>query len=311
MTSSTSPVALAAPPMIVRVVGPAHATKIPGSRQVADASCKADIQELLLLLRRALHMVCEELRRTHKCNKQLEERHNALAAELDELFTRTARKSRGGPLTFNEFAEHVAVPARAVAPTAGLSTSPTPPRPCPGWAAGPAQLVPFSSQSPAEASAAVSPSPVQLPPPNPRSSRDELSKEKGRNSGGSTAGTRRVTLKLSRSVLRKLSADAGLAPPQENEESDSGSEIFEANKPEDVVEMQKLLQHMSWKYEYMTEGETMAGQEGNASSSRPGEEEPETSPSVRASLSRRLAPGLEDSTGSLPPRRLTLFQGGK
>ncbi|CAE7814405.1 unnamed protein product [Symbiodinium necroappetens] len=270
---------------------------------------KLEIQELLGLLRKALHLVCEELRRTHKCNKHLEERQSDLAAELDELKPRSVQLTRlGGAVKVNnrperiELTNHPAQPLQAshlgaVIPARHLAAAP---------AAAPAAVAPAASS--ARSSVAASPASTSAPD-GPRRQSDE-SKRKNRASSdrSSMASGRRVTLKLSRSILKKLSANAGLSQKEE-QGSDSGSEIFEANNPEEVQEMQRILEQLSWKYEYMQEGGNEVGQEDGADLKPAREEEPETSPSVRASLSRRLTPGmLEDETGSLPPRRLTLFQ---
>ncbi|OLP86864.1 hypothetical protein AK812_SmicGene31979 [Symbiodinium microadriaticum] len=272
---------------------------------------KPEIQELLGLLRKALHLVCEELRRTHKCNKHLEERQSDLAAELEELKPRSVQLTRlGGAVKVNnrperiELTNHpVSQPLQAshlgaVIPARHLAAAPA--------AAPAAGATPAASS--ARSSVAASPASTSAPD-GPRRPSDE-SKKKNRASSdrSSMASGRRVTLKLSRSILKKLSANAGLSQKEE-QGSDSGSEIFEANNPEEVQEMQRILEQLSWKYEYMQEGGNEVGQEDGADLKPAREEEPETSPSVRASLSRRLTPGmLEDETGSLPPRRLTLFQ---
>ena len=77
---------------------------------------KPEIEELLVKLRKALHFVCEELRRTHKCNKHLEERQNDLAAELEELKSQSGRPTRpGGAVKVNEHLnQHITVPSSAV-----------------------------------------------------------------------------------------------------------------------------------------------------------------------------------------------------
>jgi len=274
---------------------------------------KPEIHELLGLLRKALHLVCEELRRTHKCNKHLEERQSDLAAELDELKPRSVQLTRlGGAVKVNNRPERIELtnhPAplqtshlAAVIPARHLAAAPAAAPAAPAAPAAAAAAVAPAAASSARSSVA----PTSAPDGSERRQSEE-SKAKNRASSdrSSMASSRRVTLKLSRSILKKLSANAGHS--QKEEGSDSGSEIFEANNPEEVQEMQRILDRLSWKYEYMPEGNEAGQEDADVKPAR--EEEPETSPSVRASLSRRLTPGmLEDETGSLPPRRLTLFQ---
>ena len=70
------------------------------------------------------------------------------------------------------------------------------------------------------------------------SSPEAQSDAKGQGSQSRKPSERRLTLRLSKSLLRKLSSASGV----EVEDSDeSGSEIFEANNPEEVLEMQNLL----------------------------------------------------------------------
>ena len=245
---------------------------------------KPEIQELLGLLRKALHLVCEELRRTHKCNKHLEERQSDLAAELDELKPRSVQLTRlGGAVKVNnrperiELTNHPAQPLQAshlgaVIPARHLAAAP---------AAAPAAVAPAASS--ARSSVAASPASTSAPD-GPRRQSDE-SKRKNRASSdrSSMASGRRVTLKLSRSILKKLSANAGLSQKEE-QGSDSGSEIFEANNPEEVQEMQRILEQLSWKYEYMQEGGNEVGQEDGADL-KPAREEDCTSTACRHSAS--------------------------
>ena len=227
---------------------------------------KPEIHELLGLLRKALHLVCEELRRTHKCNKHLEERQSDLAAELDELKPRSVQLTRlGGAVKVNNRPERIELtnhPAplqtshlAAVIPARHLAAAPAAAPAAPAAPAAAAAAVAPAAASSARSSVA----PTSAPDGSERRQSEE-SKAKNRASSdrSSMASSRRVTLKLSRSILKKLSANAGHS--QKEEGSDSGSEIFEANNPEEVQEMQRILDRLSWKYEYMPEGNE-AGQE--------------------------------------------------
>lgn len=160
---------------------------------------------------------------------------------------------------------------------------------------------------------------VKSDAPSPEAQSDA----KGQGSQSRKPSERRLTLRLSKSLLRKLSSASGV----EVEDSDeSGSEIFEANNPEEVLEMQNLLLKLTkmrndseskrasrqdsvvtWKYEELEE--KRATRHDSVATSRCYEEEPETSP-TRASQSKRLAPGLAEEVSrgeSLPPRRFTIF----
>eukprot|EP00439_Symbiodinium_sp_Y106_P080152 s424_g18.t3 len=214
----------------------------------------------------ALHLVCEELRRTHKCNKHLEERQSDLAAELDELKPRSVQLTRlGGAVKVNNRPERIELtnhPAplqtshlAAVIPARHLAAAPAAAPAAPAAPAAAAAAVAPAAASSARSSVA----PTSAPDGSERRQSEE-SKAKNRASSdrSSMASSRRVTLKLSRSILKKLSANAGHS--QKEEGSDSGSEIFEANNPEEVQEMQRILDRLSWKYEYMPEGNE-AGQE--------------------------------------------------
>lgn len=202
------------------------------ARTGADSA--KEVEELVLLMRRALRSVCDELRRIHKGNKLLEEQHRALAGQLAECEVKRSLS-----------ACQVQVPSLPSA------------------------------------------EPKALPFPKMRAmpQGDDAEKAKAK------ASEPRLTLRLSKSLLRKLSTKSV-------ESDESGSEIFEANNPEEVLEMQRLLNKLSSRYE--AEEKLMTRESSLA-------EEPETSPTSRASQSRRLAPGLaEDATGP-PPRRLTIF----
>ena len=250
---------------------------------------KPEIEELLLLLRKALHLVCEELRRTHRCNRHLEERQGDLATELEELTSRSARATRrGGAVKVNELlTEHIAVPrmpapgpARMLLPAAQSgpsamcaasaicmpSTTSAPVLPAPSAPALPAPSVASSARSSVASPAA----PAASAAPEQRSSGDK-GRLRGYSDRSSQMSSRRVTLKLSRNVLKKLSVNAGQAQGEDHY-SDSGSEIFEANNPEEVLEMQKLLEQLSWKYEYMNEGETIVAHQEPTTVKPAGEE---------------------------------------
>ena len=225
-----------------------------------QATLKPEIQELLVLLRKALHLVCEELRRTHRCNKHLEERQSDLAIELDELKSRSERPTRrGGAVKVNDLPERIELPqATHALPPPVFKAVAVPARELPAAVRAVPAAVPVA--------APVSASIGSSAPNEPRgSAASSGSGDKGKprcsSDRSSMASSRRVTLKLSRSVLRKLSANAGHAQNEE-QDSDSGSEIFEANNPDEVLQMQKILQQLSWKYEYMPEGGTVVGEDG-------------------------------------------------
>ncbi|CAK8991794.1 Uncharacterized protein SCF082_LOCUS2837 [Durusdinium trenchii] len=56
--------------------------KVDSKPAANDLDLKPELQELVLLMRKALRTVCDELRRVHKGNKILEEHHRALAGQL-------------------------------------------------------------------------------------------------------------------------------------------------------------------------------------------------------------------------------------
>ena len=56
------------------------------ARTGADSA--KEVEELVLLMRKALRSVCDELRRIHKGNRLLEEQHRALAGQLAECEVR-------------------------------------------------------------------------------------------------------------------------------------------------------------------------------------------------------------------------------
>ncbi|CAJ1336182.1 unnamed protein product [Effrenium voratum] len=266
---------------------------------------KPSIQELVLLLRKALRTVCEELRRIHKGNKSLEEQHRALAGQLADHELKQSLQAisvRSGsprrPQCMQAMQAMQATQAEAVEKAAEKASVEMQTL---------VQAMP-SVQARSSAQATVAPS-MPMPSPVPDESKDSKDSPDRKSSGRQD---RRLTLRLSKSLLRKLSSGCDINEDDESED-ESGSEIFEANNPEEVQEMQKLLQRLCSRYDIASYGGTMIGdgRHSTASSKQRFEEEPETSPTSRASAasqSRRLAPGLEDSAADLPPRKLTIFQ---
>mmetsp|Transcript_15630 Transcript_15630/g.34367 ORF Transcript_15630/g.34367 Transcript_15630/m.34367 type:complete len:289 (-) Transcript_15630:235-1101(-) len=254
---------------------------------------KPELQDLVLLMRKTLRTVCDELRRIHKGNKLLEEQHRALAGQLADCEVKRSLQACQAQHSVNiANLQPQAQPSQSKP----MTRPPGPPGPLPKKSA----LVKSDASSP-----------------------EAQSDAKGQGSQSRKPSERRLTLRLSKSLLRKLSSASGV----EVEDSDeSGSEIFEANNPEEVLEMQNLLLKLTkmrndseskrasrqdsvvtWKYEELEE--KRATRHDSVATSRCYEEEPETSP-TRASQSKRLAPGLAEEVSrgeSLPPRRFTIF----
>jgi len=162
----------------------------------------------VLLMRKTLRTVCDELRRIHKGNKLLEEQHRALAGQLADCEVKRSLQACQ--------AQHSAnianlQPQAQPSQSKPMTRPPGPPGPLPKKSA----LVKSDASSP-----------------------EAQSDAKGQGSQSRKPSERRLTLRLSKSLLRKLSSASGV----EVEDSDeSGSEIFEANNPEEVLEMQNLL----------------------------------------------------------------------
>lgn len=257
---------------------------------------KPELQELVLLMRKTLRTVCDELRRIHKGNKLLEEQHRALAGQLADCEVKRSLQ---------------ACQAQHSANIANLQP----------------QAQSYPSSQPSQQSKPMTRPPGPLPKKSALVKSDASSPEAqsdAKGAGSRKPSERRLTLRLSKSLLRKLSSASGV----EVEDSDeSGSEIFEANNPEEVLEMQNLLLKLTkmrndskrerasrqdsvvtWKYEELEEKRVT--RHDSVATSRCYEEEPETSPISRASQSKRLAPGLAEEVSrgeSLPPRRFTIF----
>ena len=167
---------------------------------------KPELQELVLLMRKTLRTVCDELRRIHKGNILLEEQHRALAGQLADCEVKRSLQ---------------ACQAQHSANIANLQPQAQPSKP---MTRPPGPTGPLPKKSALAKSDASSP--------------EAQSDAKGQAGQSRKPSERRLTLRLSKSLLRKLSSASGV----EVEDSDeSGSEIFEANNPEEVLEMQNLL----------------------------------------------------------------------
>ena len=257
-------------------------------------------------MRKALRTVCDELRRTHKTNKILEEEHRALAGQLADCeVKRSLQACQLSPQNTNVTGTSWSSPAQRV------STSDLP-----------------------------KPSPIVAAPKTSKSS-DALHEKKAnpaipsslKQGNRPSKAERRLTLRLSKSLLRKISDSSQV---QDSDSGESGSEIFEANDPEEVLAMQQLLSKLGARFEVNASSETVAYRGSAKAFEEAGGyemfwktfhkntylpckfelsmfedvckcfEEPETSPITRAS-SRRLAPGLAEDVAGPPPRRLTIF----
>lgn len=255
---------------------------------------KPELQELVTLMRKTLRTVCDELRRIHKGNKLLEEQHRALAGQLADCEVKRSLQASQAQHSAN-----IASLNRPQAPSLSPDVTQSLPKP-------------VTRPLPKKSALAGPKSDVHASSPEAQNDGKESRKP----------SERRLTLRLSKNLLRKLSSASGV---EVDESDDSGSEIFEANNPEEVLEMQNLLIKLSARHRSENEKrdrqDSVASQQedfeekrvtrhDSVATSRCYEEEPETSPTTRASQSRRLAPGLAEEVSrgeSLPPRRFTIF----
>jgi len=179
---------------------------------------KPELQELVTLMRKTLRTVCDELRRIHKGNKLLEEQHRALAGQLADCEVKRSLQASQAQHSAN-----IASLNRPQAPS----------------------LSPDVTQS--------LPKPVTRPLPKKSAlagPKSDVASSPAQNDGKDGAQSRkpserRLTLRLSKNLLRKLSSASGV---EVDESDDSGSEIFEANNPEEVLEMQNLLIKLSARH---------------------------------------------------------------
>jgi len=257
---------------------------------------KPELQELVTLMRKTLRTVCDELRRIHKGNKLLEEQHRALAGQLADCEVKRSLQASQAQHSAN-----IASLNRPQAPS--LSPDVT-------------QSLPKPVTRPLPKKSALAGAKSDVHASSPEAQNDGKDGTQSRK-----PSERRLTLRLSKNLLRKLSSASGVEVDGLDESDDSGSEIFEANNPEEVLEMQNLLIRLSarhrdrrtdsvatWRQEDFEEKRVT--RHDSVATSRCYEEEPETSPTTRASQSRRLAPGLAEEVShgqSLPSRRLTIF----
>lgn len=165
-------------------------------------------------MRKTLRSVCDELRRIHKGNKLLEEQHRALAGQLADCEVKRSLQACQAQHSVN------LTNLNQQAPIVQLEAQPNLPKPI-------TRPLPKKSALTAKSDVTASKSP-------------EASDAKTQSRKPSE---RRLTLRLSKSTLRKLSSTSGVEV--EDSDDESGSEIFEANNPEEVLEMQNLLLRLS------------------------------------------------------------------
>ena len=189
---------------------------------------KPELEELVLLMRKTLRTVCDELRRIHKGNKLLEEQHRALAGQLADCEVKRSLQ---------------ACQAQHSANIANLNRSPQA-----------AQAAPFHPEQVSQPSKPMTrplPKKSALAVKNDAASSSPDAQSDAKGTQSRKPSERRLTLRLSKSLLRKLSSASGV----EVEDSDeSGSEIFEANNPEEVLEMQNLLIRLSRRHNAENKG---------------------------------------------------------
>lgn len=168
-------------------------------------------------MRKTLRSVCDELRRIHKGNKLLEEQHRALAGQLADCEVKRSLQACQ--------AQH----------SANLTNLNQPQAP----------IVQLEATQPPNL-----PKPITRPLPKKSALTAKSDVTASKSQEASDAKTqsrkpseRRLTLRLSKSTLRKLSSTSGVEV--EDSDDESGSEIFEANNPEEVLEMQNLLLRLS------------------------------------------------------------------
>ncbi len=170
---------------------------------------KPELQELVTLMRKTLRTVCDELRRIHKGNKLLEEQHRALAGQLADCEVKRSLQASQ--------AQHSANIASLNQPQSPDVT----------------QSLPKPVTRPLPKKSALAGAKSYVLASSPEAQNDGKDGTQSRK-----PSERRLTLRLSKNLLRKLSSASGV---EVDESDDSGSEIFEANNPEEVLEMQSLL----------------------------------------------------------------------
>eukprot|EP00933_Yihiella_yeosuensis_P004289 TRINITY_DN108657_c0_g1_i1.p1 TRINITY_DN108657_c0_g1~~TRINITY_DN108657_c0_g1_i1.p1 ORF type:complete len:450 (+),score=52.49 TRINITY_DN108657_c0_g1_i1:60-1409(+) len=304
---------------------PPRATAVFGTRTVAEPSTRIQgrpsetpeltqaRQEMSTLMREALMMLCEQLKLTTRNNRLLAQRNASLAAQLAAVKPELAE------------AENVTLLSVSVGAASGTASPALPP----SLPTGVAQ-----DQAAASGGAAM-----------PSSRRVTIASDAGDSQAP------RASLRLSRKLLRRLTIKKSIVRKQsmtdrpdnttakedsasessESSSEDSGSEIFDSNKPEDVQEMQRILQELARRFcdeeanstcddsmlslpsesivvqatdnciDSVTEHDTKKESLKSTYTSRSSKGRPS---SIRSEMKKvRLAPGLA-SEGELPPREL-------
>lgn len=171
-------------------------------------------------MRKALRTVCDELRRVHKGNKILEEHHRALAGQLADC---EVRRSLEAPCQSPQSPHNQ---------TGGM----------------PSRNAGLTSLSSGLLKQKPQPQPKQCD--SPETLQQKKPKPSLKQGDRSSKGERRLTLRLSKRDLRKISSSSSVQA--ESDSGESGSEYFEANSPEEVLEMQQLLSRLASRYESRT-----------------------------------------------------------
>eukprot|EP00931_Biecheleriopsis_adriatica_P019849 TRINITY_DN13412_c0_g1_i1.p1 TRINITY_DN13412_c0_g1~~TRINITY_DN13412_c0_g1_i1.p1 ORF type:complete len:528 (-),score=71.16 TRINITY_DN13412_c0_g1_i1:45-1604(-) len=243
-------------------------------------------------------------------------RPGALVASPVRPGALVASPVRPGALVTASPASAAISPASAMTPSAS-TTAVTPPVP--------ATKSPTSSSAgmpPAPSPAETLLAPATAPAPAQEAAADARCNVQGAGSKAGKASDKRcsissdksdgrLTLRLSRKLLRHLSdygkksrtlssltARSRTCSADTESGCDSGSEVFEANTPEQVMEMQDVLLQLSYRFERTRSRVT--------SDELPPDEPRKETTEERRRSPHRLAPGLAQEGAR--PRRLSIFQ---